>query len=219
MTTRTATRRPRTAREDETNLRILYTAERLFAARGIDGVSVRSILAEAGVNVALAHYHFGCRAGLIEAVLRRRVAPINEERVRLIRELQSRGRPYSIEGVLRASYEPMLRLLYEQPEFAKIVGLVYSSPDTQLRASFEALFAESGVLVADAIRPLLPDGLSPVQRLCRTMFLFATVVHTMTRFDDIRALSRSRRHAVPTLAQLLDELVAFGAAGIRAPPT
>ncbi len=219
MAAHTTKRRPRDAREDETNLRILDTAERLFAARGIDAVSVRSILADAGVNVALAHYHFGSRAGLIEAVLRRRVAPLNEERVRLIRELESCGRAYSIEDVLRASYEPMLRLLYEQPEFAKIVGLVYSSPDKQLRARFESLFAESGVLMADAIRPLLPEGLSPVQRLCRTMFLFAIVLHTMTRFDDVRALSRSRHHAVPTLAELLDELVAFGAAGIRASPT
>jgi len=46
---------------DDTPTRILDAAERLFAERGIESVSVRSILAAAGVNVALAHYHFGSR--------------------------------------------------------------------------------------------------------------------------------------------------------------
>ncbi len=41
------------AATDDTRNRILDAAERLFAERGIETVSVRSILAEAGVNVAL----------------------------------------------------------------------------------------------------------------------------------------------------------------------
>lgn len=215
MRPRPAKRRPRSP-ADETNIRILDTAERLFAAGGIEGVSVRAVLAEAGINVALAHYHFGSRDGLIEAVLRRRVVPLNDERARLLQQAQARGSSCSIEEVLRASYEPMLRLLYEEPDFARLVGHVYSSPNQQLRAGFESLFAESTVLFADAFRPLLPAGLSPVQRLCRATFLAGMLVYTLTRFDDVRALSRSRGHSVPALGELLDEFVVFGAAGIRA---
>ena len=39
--------------------RILDTAEALFAERGFDGVTLRQIAIGAGVDVALASYHFG----------------------------------------------------------------------------------------------------------------------------------------------------------------
>ena len=47
------------AREDEdgTRERILRTAERLFAERGFNGVSVRELAAAAQVNIASIGYH------------------------------------------------------------------------------------------------------------------------------------------------------------------
>ena len=40
--------------------RLLLAAERLFAARGVDGVSLRQVNVEAGQrNLSAAHYHFG----------------------------------------------------------------------------------------------------------------------------------------------------------------
>jgi hypothetical protein len=49
-----------------TKERLLRTAERLFALRGIDAVSMRSICAEAGQrnNTAL-QYHFGDKQNLV----------------------------------------------------------------------------------------------------------------------------------------------------------
>src|SRR5512143_2582062 len=95
--TAAARRRPKLRRRGaldpprkETQERILDAAERLFAERGIDAVSVRSVLAAAGVNVSLAHYHFGGRDGLIVALLRRRLAPITEERLRRLAEVEAR---------------------------------------------------------------------------------------------------------------------------------
>jgi len=45
-------------------LRILETAQELFAARGFDGVSVRDIADQAQVNVAMINYYFGNKDGL-----------------------------------------------------------------------------------------------------------------------------------------------------------
>lgn len=212
-----ASAKPRSA--GGTEIRILDAAERLFAAHGVENVSVRAVLGEAGVNVALAHYHFGSREGLIRAVLERRVRPLDEERVALLEQAQARGSSCSIEDVLRASYAPMLRLLYEQPDFARIVGNLHGSHDRALRLELETMFEGSTRLFSDAIRPLLGPDLTAAQRLCRATFLLGAVVQTLAHFDDVRALSRARGHAVPSLEELLDELVAFGAAGLRAPAT
>ncbi|MGH9896848.1 MAG: helix-turn-helix domain-containing protein, partial [bacterium] len=45
-----------------TERRLLLAAERLFADRGIDAVSLRAIMAAAGTNVASVHYHFGSKS-------------------------------------------------------------------------------------------------------------------------------------------------------------
>ena len=56
--------------EASTRTRLIMTAMRLFAADGVDKVSLRAISAESGSrNTAAAHYHFENKLGLIEAVL------------------------------------------------------------------------------------------------------------------------------------------------------
>jgi AcrR family transcriptional regulator len=48
---------------------ILEVARRRFLADGYDGASLRSIAADAGVDVALIGYHFGSKKGLLGAAL------------------------------------------------------------------------------------------------------------------------------------------------------
>src|SRR5688500_4953745 len=69
---------PRTAR---TRMRLVETAERLFAEQGIDAVSLRDVSAAAGQrNRSAAQYHFGSRQGLVLAILEHRMAAINRDR-------------------------------------------------------------------------------------------------------------------------------------------
>lgn len=66
-------------------LRLVVTAERLFATHGIDGVSLRQIAAEAGSgNNSAVHYHFGSKQGLIAAIFRHRLPQIINERRLLV---------------------------------------------------------------------------------------------------------------------------------------
>ena len=48
----------------DTKTRILDTAERLFAQKGFDAVSLRNIIASAQVNLAAVHYHFDRKSGV-----------------------------------------------------------------------------------------------------------------------------------------------------------
>lgn len=59
-------------RAPETAARILDSAEMLFSWRGFYGVSLREIAADAGVQLALSHYHFGSKENLFGAVIERR---------------------------------------------------------------------------------------------------------------------------------------------------
>lgn len=76
----------------DTRARLIEVAERLFAERGVNGVSLREIGAEADQrNTGAVRYHFGSKAGLIDAVFRHRMEPINERREALLARLDAEG--------------------------------------------------------------------------------------------------------------------------------
>ena len=58
----------------DTKQRILDSAERLFATQGFEGTSLRTIIADAQVNLAAIHYHYHSKEALLDAVLARRLA-------------------------------------------------------------------------------------------------------------------------------------------------
>ena len=53
---------------NDKQLKIIETAECLFADKGYDGTSVRDIADEAGINVAMISYYFGSKEKLLEAL-------------------------------------------------------------------------------------------------------------------------------------------------------
>src|SRR2546427_12692245 len=55
---------------------ILDTAERLFAARGVEGVAVRDLAREMGVTASSLYNHFPGKQALYDAVLERGLGPI-----------------------------------------------------------------------------------------------------------------------------------------------
>lgn len=69
-------------------LALVAAAERLFAERGIEAVSLRDVSAAAGQrNHSAAQYHFDDRPGLIAAVFEARMGAINEQRLALLERL------------------------------------------------------------------------------------------------------------------------------------
>lgn len=67
--TRTPARSGRRSGESTTRTDILTAARHLFGENGFTKTSMRSIAAEAGVDVALVSYHFGSKRGLFTAVM------------------------------------------------------------------------------------------------------------------------------------------------------
>jgi TetR/AcrR family transcriptional regulator, regulator of cefoperazone and chloramphenicol sensitivity len=68
-------------RSSATKVRLLDTAEHLFARGSIAGVTTREITEAAGQkNTSAISYHFGSREGLLLELLARRGAPVDERR-------------------------------------------------------------------------------------------------------------------------------------------
>lgn len=67
-------RRPSDIPKSDTRTSLLEAAEHVFAEKGFDAATLRTIAARARVNSALIQYHFGGKAALYEAVIDRRMA-------------------------------------------------------------------------------------------------------------------------------------------------
>lgn len=89
--------------------RILDAAEALFAEHGYDGVTLRQIATHAGVDVALANYHFGKKLELFQAVFERRAALLNEARLEALRACQQRAgkKGPTVEQIIEAFLRPL----------------------------------------------------------------------------------------------------------------
>jgi AcrR family transcriptional regulator len=92
-----------TAREQ-----LIVAAERLFAQRGLQAVSLREIGAAAGQrNNSATQYHFGSKAGLVKAIFALRMEPINDKRLRALADLDARGQGMDLRGLLEAYIDPL----------------------------------------------------------------------------------------------------------------
>lgn len=91
---------------------LLDTAERLYGSHGLDGVSLRMINAEAGMNPAAVHYHFGSRDALVEAILVRRMGPVMVRRAARLDALSTGATP-SVHAIAEALVLPLAELLGE----------------------------------------------------------------------------------------------------------
>jgi AcrR family transcriptional regulator len=54
---------------NEKQIQILLVAETLFAEKGFDGTSVRTIAKEAKINIAMVSYYFGSKERLLESLI------------------------------------------------------------------------------------------------------------------------------------------------------
>src|SRR5260370_41736213 len=108
----------------DTKQKILDAAERLFSEQGYAATSLRQIIAEAGVNLAAVHYHFGSKEELLDDVVRRRAGPVNEARIALLDciEAEKGNAPPLVERVLEAFLLPTAEAASRHPQFVKLMG-------------------------------------------------------------------------------------------------
>src|SRR4051812_33621466 len=81
--------------------RLKRVALRLFAERGMHGVTVREIASAAGQkNHAAIAYYFGSKEGLAREILEDRARLIDESRNQALDEIEARGGPVQVREVV-----------------------------------------------------------------------------------------------------------------------
>lgn len=150
--------------------RLLDAAERLFAERGHESVTLKEIAADAGANVGQIVYHFGQKEELIREVILRRAGVISDDRLQL---LDSYERLVGAGGV---ALEPVVRAFLD-PYFARLKG---DDPGWRCYALFIGRNVWDGTLTS-----VISEGFNPTA--ARFIDAIRTAVPDLTEADGARA--------------------------------
>jgi AcrR family transcriptional regulator len=197
--------------------RVLDAAESLFAQVGLQA-SVREITAAAGVNLAAVNYHFRSKDTLVAAVLERRAGPVNAARLKMLEEYEAEaaGNPVPLERILEAFLAPTLELMEKHPQSLRFAGRVITDPGEKLRDVLAAQFAVVAQRFhAALLRALHP--LSPSEVWLRMGFLMGSTLFVWTGGAQLIGKIAGAGAKPMTEAQVLDRLILYAAAGMRAP--
>lgn len=202
----------------EARSRILLAAERLFAEHGYSGCSLRSIMAEAGVNTAAIHYYYRHKEGLLRAIFEMRVTAMNEERnerLAAIEQASADGVP-EIGAVLRAFIEPAIRRTRQSDgqAFNRISALCSVDPSPAVRqVVFDAYDGVSRRFTA-LLRRACPH-LGDDEFYWRQHCIYGSMMYMRTDNGRVAYLLGERAADRPDIA--LEQLLTFLAAGMAAP--
>jgi AcrR family transcriptional regulator len=208
-------------RGNTTKEALLSAAERLFAERGLDAVSMREITREAGQrNTAAFQYHFAGKQAVVSAIVNRRMNEGNLRRLEFLHDLEIRGKLDDLRSLASAMIEPMavgirspkrgpeenwiafLSEVQRHPEF-DLVEMAKTASDLGLRRVY-TLFGKR-----------LPDVPDAVLRQ-RFLMAMSQAVHGLAEIDRLRRRRRlSRRHF--DVERAIDNLIDMTAGALSAP--
>ena len=202
--------------EHATRTRILDAAEELFMQHGFEGTSMRQLTARARVNLAAVNYHFGSKDALIEAVFRRRLDPMNAERIAALGRLED----LSPESIIRAFIGPSLRLIEDAKgggrNFIRLLGRTYSEPAKELRALIGQMYAPTMERYKAALERALPQ-MPKDELVWRMHFMFGTLAYTLAATDTVQLIAGCKPEDRYDAGLLEERLTAFLLAGLLAP--
>ena len=191
----------------ETQELVLDAAEALFMERGFAATSLRSIAATAGVNLAATHYHFGSKQGLLEALVNRRVTPVNEARLVNLDHLEAQSRELQVEEILEAFLQPLMT--EEAKHLPPLIGRIFSEPPAVSKPLLEKQFGEVMARYSAALSKVLPE-LSLVELRWRIHYLVGGMLQAVNLDSPIGSPEE-------TGVCKFKHLVHFASAGFKAP--
>ena len=202
--------------------RILDAAESLFMEHGYEATSLRSITGAAGVNLAAVNYHFGSKEELFQAVLTRRLDPMNQERLDLLTALEAESASHTVacDRILSAMFIPALRLARD-PErggknFLRLLGRAYADPAPFIRTFLSAQYAEMIARFKAAFARALPD-LPKKEISWRLHFIMGALSFTLAGTDALKLIAELTPAETGSDEMLLRRLAPFLLAGLQSP--
>lgn len=211
-------------RNIDTRERILDTAERLFMAHGYEGTSMRQITSEASVNLAAVNYHFGSKEALIEEVFRRRLDWLNEERLRVLDEMEAaaEGKPLKPSQIVDAFFGTLIRMAEDEKRgglnFLRLLGRTMTEPSEFIRAFLAHKYVHVMDRFKEALFKALPD-VPKAEIVWRFHFMLGATSYAIAGTDTLRLVTDWGIEAADKedrLDRLLPRLMSFLLGGLRA---
>lgn len=182
----------KTHRGDRTRARILKVAEQLFSEHGIDGVSMRELVARSKVNLSSVNYYFGSKDALFEQVFARRAEVITDRRLKLLADCRvAADQPPLVEQILEAFLRPVMESDREGGgvAYARIRIRIAAERSAWARELPSRYFDESSHRFLEALASALPQ-LPADELYWRFNILLAAMYFTIANPARIEYLSR-----------------------------
>ncbi|WP_031291420.1 TetR/AcrR family transcriptional regulator [Leptolyngbya sp. Heron Island J] len=198
-----------------TKQRILDAAERAFGTYGFSQTTLRSIVKDAGVNLALVNYHFGSKEELYQAVVARMAEPIIERQLAALSQINLAAEKPSLEAVLDAYIRPGIDYLLQDQQLvlkrANFFARYFMEPiSVQKLTEYE--FAESDARFLDILQRAVPEQ-SRIQLTWKLDAIVLLLVRAMGQIGQPHALIKS--YSKTDINAAIAELVSFSAYGIK----
>lgn len=201
----------------DTKTRLLDAAEEIFSEHGFAAASMRAITGAAEVNLAAVNYHFGGKQALFRAVLERRIAPVNRERLDGLDALEADGAVPDAAAILEAFVAPALRRHAARDgcgDVLRLVGRMFSEPGdhwNEILGLFDEVFAR----FRRALRRALPD-MAEDQLIWRLHFCAGVMCHAMSAGGALSLMSGGLCDG-DNVEATLQSLIPFVAGGMESP--
>jgi AcrR family transcriptional regulator len=142
----------------DTRSRLITAAERLFAERGVDAVSLNEINRAAGQrNASSLQYHFGDRAGLLKAVIDKHGPDVDARRDVLLQQYRDAGQA-DLRALAAALVLPLAAKLSDPDggrEYLRIYAELVSRPDPQFDVLMNDVIGTGILTWRELVDPLL----------------------------------------------------------------
>lgn len=201
--------------------RILASAERLFAERGVEATSIRMITEAAGVNVAAVSYHFGSKEGLVKELVKRRFNLLDEARCKLMEG--AKDGPCDLRRAVEAFIGPMITLGLDQDggrHFTRLAARFAWDPSFRLEEVFREQPPRSMRRFDELLRKALPAIADDFPaRFWAVQFSIGAVNQAMMLISSEKALppvpGTTERIARPEPERIRRMLVDYVVAGLE----
>ena len=198
--------------------RLLDAAEELFCEHGFEGTSIRDIAGAADCNVASVNYYFGGKDKLYVEVWRRHLLRMRDIRIASVERVMSQtGGKATLEELLRSYAIAFIEPLMEGEKSFRFIRLM-------AREMIDRHLPE-GMFVKEMILPVMAALQKALLQICpelgedkAQLVILSLVGQLMHAVAAKTMFEQSGEPEAPriNLSEVVEHIVAFSAAGIRA---
>ena len=191
----------------DTRLRLILAAERLFAERGIEAVSLREINIAAGQkNSGASHYHFGSKDGLIEAIFLYRHAATSARRREFADHIERDGAAKDVRRLVEALVLPLAEQFTGTAggsRYVRFLQQVHDEPKSRGFSRFRGKVDEAQIRIERMLRRALEGVPRPLLDL-RLRMMADHMIHAFAARERVRP---QRRRTADDTALFVNNLV------------